>query len=242
MPGCASKAYRDLVAVHHVEHARGETGLGPQRGQPVRGRGILLARLHDHRITRRDRDREEPARHHRGKVERADDRDDAERLADRIHIDPRRHAFRIATFQELRHPARELHDLEPAGDLAERVVQHLAVLRRDDRRELSGAKLHQLAEPEEHLHTLGQRRRAPHLEGRASGPHRGVDIFRGCERNPLRDTSEGGIEHLARARRWAVDAFAVDPVRDKREVGVGGHSPSFVAPRSNDKPPRSNHP
>ena len=78
---------RDLVAVHDVEHAGGQPGFRPQLREPVGGRRILLARLEDHRVPGGDRDREEPARHHRREVERADDRDDAERLADGVHVD-----------------------------------------------------------------------------------------------------------------------------------------------------------
>ena len=114
---------RDLVAVHDVEHAGRQPGLGPQLGDPVRGRRILLARLEDHRVAGRDRDREEPARHHRREVERADDRDDTERLANRGDVDARRHAFGEVALQQLRHPARELHDFEAARDLAHRVAR-----------------------------------------------------------------------------------------------------------------------
>ena len=78
---------RDLVAVHDVEHAGREPGFGPQLREPVGRRRILLARLEHDGVARRDRDREEPARHHRREVERADDRDDAERLAQRVHVD-----------------------------------------------------------------------------------------------------------------------------------------------------------
>ena len=72
---------RDLVALHDVEDTLGQSRLAPQLGEPIRRRRIFLTRLQDHAVARRDRDREEPARHHRREVERTDDCDDAEWLA-----------------------------------------------------------------------------------------------------------------------------------------------------------------
>ena len=62
--------------------------------------------------------------------------DDAERLADRVDVDARRGLLRVAALQQVRDPARELDDLEPARDLAERVGEHLAVLGGEEPRDV----------------------------------------------------------------------------------------------------------
>jgi hypothetical protein len=85
----------------------------------------------------------------------ADHRDHAERLADGEHVDVRRHRVGELALQDLRDPARELDHLLAARDLTTSVAQDLAVLRRDDRRELVGARVEQLAEAEEHPGALG---------------------------------------------------------------------------------------
>ena len=71
-----------------------------------------------------------PQRHHHREVERRDAGDDAERLADRVHVDARRHLLAVAALTGAAMPARELDDLEPAGDFASRIAEHLAVLAR----------------------------------------------------------------------------------------------------------------
>ena len=174
-----------------------------------------------------DRDRKEPARNHRRKVERADDRDDAERLPDGVHVDARRDRFGVAALEQLRHTARELDHLEPARHFTERVAEHLAVLRRDDRRELLGAEVQELAEPEQHLHPFGQGGRAPRTERRVSRGHRRVDVGHRCERDVFGDESGGRVEHVARTSRRPVYRLPVDPMGNERER-LCGHLPSFA--------------
>ena len=81
---------RDLVAVHDVEDAVGNAGLLQQLGGVHRRGRILLGRLEHERVAARERGRPHPHGHHRGEVERGDAGDDAERLADRVDVDPRR--------------------------------------------------------------------------------------------------------------------------------------------------------
>ena len=111
---------RDLVAVHDVEHARGEAGLGPQlAANQFAADGSFSLGFSTTALPARDRDREEPARHHRREVERADDRDDAERLAHRVDVDlGRDRPRRTSPFSRCGSAARELDDLEAACDLA----------------------------------------------------------------------------------------------------------------------------
>ena len=74
--------------------------------------------------------------HHRGEVERRDPGADAQRLAQRVHVGVGRHLLGVRALEQMRDAARELDDLETAGDLTERVGDHLAVLGADDPREI----------------------------------------------------------------------------------------------------------
>ena len=74
---------------------------------------------------------------------------------------PRDDLRAVRALQEMRDAARELDVLEPAGDLAPRVVEHLAVLARDDRRQVVAVGVDQLAQAEQHSGAAAQRRRAP---------------------------------------------------------------------------------
>ena len=65
----------------------------------------------------------------------------------------------------MRDTASEFDDLLPAADLTEGVGEHLAVLGGDDRGELGGALLEQLAQAEEDVGALDQARLAPGGEG-----------------------------------------------------------------------------
>ena len=127
---------RDLVAVHDVEDAVREAGLLQQLGGQHRGGRVLLGRLQHERVAAGDRGRPHPHGHHRREVERRDAGDDAERLADRVDVDPGRGLLRVAALQQLRDPAAELDHLEPARDLALRVGEDLAVLEREQAREV----------------------------------------------------------------------------------------------------------
>ena len=127
----------DLVAVQHGEDAVGQAGLLPELR---RARSLRTGPSRDgfriDGVAGRDRDREEPHRHHRREVERADDADDAERLARGVDVDAGRHVLGVLALEVVREAGRELDDLLAARDLAERIGQHLAVLGGDDLGEL----------------------------------------------------------------------------------------------------------
>ena len=154
-----------LVTVHDAQHAVGQAGLLPQRGDGVDGRRVLLAGLDDHGVAAGDGDRHEPQRHHGREVERADDGHDAQALPDRVDVDLGRGVLGEAALHQVRDAAGELGDLEATGDLTEGVGEDLAVLGGDQRGDVLLALVEQLAEPEEHLGALGQRDAAP-----AGGP------------------------------------------------------------------------
>ena len=211
---------RLLVAVHHVEHAVGQAGLGPQlRGQHRRAR-VALAGLEHERVAGGDGHRVHPHRHHGREVERRDARAHAQRLAEREQVHPSGDLVGVLALEQRRDAARELDDLQSALHLALRVREHLAVLVGDDLREVADAGVDQLAEREQHLHPLRQRRLAPRLERGRRGAHRRSDV--GCARQQhFRLLCPGGrVPHRAGAGALARDRFAADPVRDGPQESV----------------------
>ena len=66
---------------------------------------------------------------------------DADRLAQRPAVDAAAHVVAEFALQQLRDAAGELDDLEAARDFAARIREHLAVLARDEGRELVGVLL-----------------------------------------------------------------------------------------------------
>ncbi len=149
-----------LVAVHHVEHAVGQPGLGPQLGHVLRGRGVALGRLEHERVAGGDGHRVHPHRHHRREVERRDPDADPERLAEGEQVDAAGDLVGELALEQRGDAAGELDDLQAALHLARGVREHLAVLVGDDLGDLLGARVDQLAEVEQHLRALRQRRLA----------------------------------------------------------------------------------
>ena len=141
----------DFVAMHDVEASRWEAGRGEQLGEEHRRRRILLAGLEHERVAARQGVGEHPHRHHRRKVERGDPGDDAERLADRVDVDAGRRLLRVAALHQVRDAAGELDVLQAAGDLAEGVAQHLAVLGGEQAGDLLAVGVDELPEAEHHL-------------------------------------------------------------------------------------------
>ena len=165
-----------LVALHDVEAPGRQAGLGQQLGEEQRRRRILLARLEHERVAAGEGVGEHPHRHHRREVERRDAGDDAERLADRVDVDAGRGLLAVAALHQVRDAAGELDVLEPAGDLAERVGEHLAVLGGEQRGDLLAVGVDQLAQVEHHLGPPRQVRGPPRRERRLGGGDGGVDL------------------------------------------------------------------
>src|SRR6185312_17529740 len=86
----------------------------------------------DERVPAREGRRPHPHRDHRREVERRDPRTHTQWLADRIDVDTGRGLLTEPALEQFRDAAAELDHLEPAGDLAERVREHLAVLGGED--------------------------------------------------------------------------------------------------------------
>ena len=129
MSGCSSSASTaTLSPLTTLKTPSGTPASLEQLGGVERRRRVLLRRLQDERVAAGERGRPHPHRDHRGEVERRDAGDDAERLADRVDVDPRRGLLGHAALQQMRDAAAELDHLEPARHLAHRVGEHLAVL------------------------------------------------------------------------------------------------------------------
>ena len=204
---------RDLVAVDDVEDAVRQAGLLQQLGDEDRGGRVLLRRLEHERVPAGDRRRPHPHGHHRREVERRDPGNDAERLADRIDVDPRRGLLRELALQELRDPAAVLDHLEPARDLALRVGEHLAVLEREELRDVLAVLVDELADPEEELGAPRERQRAPARtrasppeprcrppRPRRSRPRRSARRARGCRRDRCGPTAPRPAARRSSAR------------------------------------------
>ena len=174
-----------------------------RRARMLAGR-VLLGRLEDERVAAGDRHGRHPQRDHHREVERRDAGDDAERLRIECESMPPETCGVISPLSRCAEPARELDDLQPARDLAARVGEHLAVLARDDRGQLVLVRVEQLAEREQDLRALGERRGAPLGAGGRGGLHGAIDVGGRRERNARDDLAGGGIGHLADdARRGA---------------------------------------
>ena len=178
MSGCSSRrSTATLSPCTTLNTPSGRPAALQQLGQEQRRRRVLLRRLQDEGVAAGDGVGEHPHRHHGREVERRDAGDDAERLADRVHVDAARRLLAEAALQQVRDAAGELDVLEAAGHLAQRVGQHLAVLGREVRGDLLAVGVDQLAEVEHHLRAARQRRRPPRRERVGGGGDGGVDLL-----------------------------------------------------------------
>src|SRR5204863_93005 len=102
--------------------------------------------------------------------ERGDAGHDSQRLPDVVDVDIGGGLLGEPALEKLGDAGGELDVLDPAGDLAESVVVHLAVLAGDDRREVVGAVVEQLAHGEQH----GGRLAEPSAKGLAAAVSRAI--------------------------------------------------------------------
>ena len=119
---------------------------------------------------------------------------------------------RVLALHQVGDPAGEIDDLEPAGDLPERVGHDLAVLCADDPSELVLVPLGDLAKREHHPGPPAERRVAPLRERLCRNVDSRVHVGRIGERHPRLHGAGRGIEHVAGALPRALPLFAADPV------------------------------
>ena len=115
-------------------------------------------------------------------------------------------------------PADVLDDLDPALHLAVRVGEHLAVLCRQEAREVVAVLVDELVDAEEELRALRERPVAPRRVGGRRRRDRAVELL---------DRREGDLARLLARRRvvdgaipagLAPDALSADPVADRLQL------------------------
>ena len=204
-----------LVAMHDIETAFGKPSLGQHPRQHHRRAGVALRRLEDEGVAAGQRHREHPHRHHRREVERGNAGDHADRLAHREAVDIAGDLRRILALQRMRDAAGELDHLDAARDLALGVVEGLAVLRGNQRRQLVKVGLDQVTEVEHHLRTAGWRGAGPARKG-GSGSRNGVaDLGQAGQRHRCNGRAGGRIEHILLAAAGAGGFCAADVMHER---------------------------
>ena len=155
-----------------------------------------------------------PQRHHRREVERRDAGDDAERLAHRVHVDVGGGLLGESTLQQRGDAARELDVLDAARELAGRVGPHLAVLRREDGRDVGAVLVEEVTELEHDLGAARQRRPAPRGERLRRGRDRIVDFLDAREPDLGLLLTSRRVVHRTGASRRGRDPLPINPVFD----------------------------
>ena len=141
------------------------------------------------------------------------------RLLRGVHVDAARDLLGVLALQQVDEAGGELDVLDAARDLAGRVGEHLAVLARDDRGELGGALLQQLAQAEEHVGALDEPGRTPPRQSGGSGGDGLLDLGGRRERDFVLPGARRRVEHRSGALGVG-DVAPCDEVLDEGHVGV----------------------
>ncbi len=208
---------RFLVAVNDVEHAGRKTRLGEQLGEAQRRRRVTLRRLQDERVAARDGDGKHPHRNHRREIERRDARAYTDRLAQRVRVDVGADVLAVFALEQMRNAGRELDDFDASRDRALCVGERLAVLLRDDARDVLLVRVQQLAKAHQHARAPKRRRRAPRGKCSSGRLHRRIDVCPVRERHVPNHFAGRRVRHLAVARRLRRHRAATDPQRQPFE-------------------------
>ena len=220
-----------FVSVQDVEDAVRKAGLAEEGCQPVCRRRILLAGFQDNRVACRNGDGKEPQGNHRGEIERADDADDAKRGLGGVNVNTAGNIFRVFTLNQVREAGRQFDDFQSAGNFAQRIRDHFAVLGGNDLGQFALALVEQLTETKHDLLTLRDRQVPPGREGLVGGGDRRLNVLGGTEPDYLRLLAKGRIKHRRHAVAVGRNLLTADPVRDNLEfVGIR-HSFLFLGPR-----------
>jgi hypothetical protein len=202
-------------ALEHVEDSRGSARLLEEARERVRGLRCVLRRLQDGRVSAEERGERLPRHVRDRRVGGDDEPGDSERLArDEGHFS-RRGAGRRLAVEPPPFAGDEVAHLDRRACLAERVLERLSGLSRDDACDLLAPLLEELRRLSEDFAAANRRRRRPRLPGLP----RGVDGALGVLSSSPR---EAALE-LARRRIELVDRLAVrgrsigssDPARDQ---------------------------
>ena len=204
----------NLVSLHDVEHALGQTRLPEQVGHEQRHRGILFARLQHEGVSGGDGVGEHPHRHHGGEVERGDAGHHTEWLADGEDIDPAGGLLGEVPLHQLRDAAGEFDVLDSSGELAGGVAGHFAVFDRYECGDLVPIGNDELMEVKHDFRPSRQGCRTPRREGLFGGDDGSVD-FRHARQADLRLLFTGrGVVDRSKVAGGASHLGVVDPVVD----------------------------
>ncbi len=140
----------------------------------------------------------------------------AQRLAQRETVDAAPDLIGEVALQQIRDAGGEFHHLHAARDLATGVRQHLAVLGRDDGRQLAGVLLQQVAELEHHACASQRGQAGPTGQRRRGSRDRGIDIRARAEHHLARHLARRRIEHIRKAAGATGGAGAADDVMNDR--------------------------
>ena len=163
-------------AVDQIDHTGRQIALLEQLEHPLLRQRHLFRRLEDERVAADHRERQEPERHHGGKVERRDRGTHANRLPHRDAVDAAGNVLEPVAHEHRRRAARDLDALDAAAQASARLVQRLAVFGRDDARDLVEVLLEKLLELEHRLRAFDRRRVAPAGKRLGGGGHGRVDV------------------------------------------------------------------
>ena len=195
--------------------------------EPLRQRH-LLGGLDDEGVAGRDRERQEPERHHRRKVEGRDRRADADRLTDDLAVDAGRDVLQAVAHHQRRRPAGDLHALDAPAHAAARLVEGLAVLAGDGRGELLEVLLEQLPEAEEESGANDRRRVSPGGEGLLRRGDGGVELPGGRERGACDRLARRGVVNVQKVGGPRRDPAAADEVFENFQGDLVKREPSAV--------------
>ncbi len=211
---------RFLAAVDDVEHAGRQAGLQKEFGEPQRDRGVSLGRLEDEGVAAGQRGGRLPQRDHGGEVEGRDARDDAERGAQRVHVDPAAGVVGELALEEVRDSGREFDDLQAALDVAVCVGDGLAVLGRQKPGQGVPLLLHERQEPQQDPRPPLRVPVGPVALGTGGVRDRGLGLGSARQGDAGLDLSGVGVVHVAVGTRGSLGVPAADEVGQVAYRGV----------------------
>ena len=122
-----------------------------------------------------------------------------------------------------RRAARDLDALDAAAQAAARLVQRLAVLGRDDARDLVEVLFEQLLELEHRARAHDRRRLAPVGKRFGRRDDGGIEIRGGRERRARDDLAARRIEHVNRVCGLGGRPLAADEIGERFDAALGLH-------------------
>ena len=212
----ADRLDRLASAVHHVEHAVGESRLAQQRRDAAGAdSGTSSDGFRMKRVAERDGVRNGPVRHHAREVERRDRRDDAERIAARSGTRPRgspRGPRPTAICGSEQANSVSSIALSTSASASLLILPCSSVISAASSVDVP---LEQRLVAVEDLHPLLDRRGGPAGEGPAGGGDGLVHLDGAAERHAADDRTGRRVEHVEESRA-AGDGLAADPVMNVR--------------------------